>query len=41
LIEKTFDGGRDLLSSVGVPVEALAVVTDMSEGEIVFASSGG
>jgi xanthine phosphoribosyltransferase len=40
LIEKTFDGGRDLLSSVGVPIEALAVITDMQEGEIVFASPG-
>jgi xanthine phosphoribosyltransferase len=41
LIEKTFDGGRQLLSSVGVPIEALAVITDMQEGGIVFASSGG
>jgi xanthine phosphoribosyltransferase len=41
LIEKTFDGGRDLLTSVGVPVEALAVITDMQDGKIVFAPSGG
>jgi xanthine phosphoribosyltransferase len=39
LIEKTFDGGRELLRSVGVPVEALAVITDMQEGKIVFAGS--
>jgi xanthine phosphoribosyltransferase len=38
LIEKTFDGGRDLLAPVGVPVEALAVITDMQEGKIVFQS---
>jgi xanthine phosphoribosyltransferase len=38
LIEKTFDGGRELLASVGVPVEALAVITDMQDGKIVFAS---
>jgi xanthine phosphoribosyltransferase len=41
LIEKTFDGGRELLSSVGVPVEALAVITDMRDGKIVFAKSAG
>jgi xanthine phosphoribosyltransferase len=37
LIEKTFDGGRELLKEVGVPIEALAVITDMQEGKIVFA----
>ncbi len=41
LIEKTFDGGRELLSSVGVPVEALAVIIDMQDGKIVFAPSTG
>ena len=41
LIEKTFDGGRELLGSVGVQVEALAVITDMQEGKIVFAPSAG
>jgi xanthine phosphoribosyltransferase len=40
LIEKTFDGGRNLLTSVGIPVEALAVITDMQDGKIVFAPSG-
>lgn len=34
VIEKTFEGGREVLSSLGVPIEALAVVTDMSEGKI-------
>jgi xanthine phosphoribosyltransferase len=37
LIEKTFDGGRNLLTSVGIPVEALAIITDMQDGKIVFA----
>jgi len=37
LIEKTFEGGRDALKSVNVPVESLAVITDMSEGQIIFA----
>jgi xanthine phosphoribosyltransferase len=36
LIEKTFEGGRAALKSLGVPVEALAIITDMSEGQIVF-----
>jgi xanthine phosphoribosyltransferase len=37
LIEKRFEGGRDLLAPLGVPIEALAVITDMSEGKIIFA----
>ncbi len=37
LIEKRFEGGRDLLSGLGIPIEALAVITDMSDGKIVFA----
>ncbi|MBN2085172.1 MAG: xanthine phosphoribosyltransferase [Anaerolineales bacterium] len=41
LIEKTFDGGRGLLAPTGVPVEALAVITDMQDGRIVFAAFGG
>lgn len=36
LIEKTFEGGRAALSSLEVPVEALAMITDMSEGKIVI-----
>ncbi|OGO10261.1 MAG: xanthine phosphoribosyltransferase [Chloroflexi bacterium RBG_13_68_17] len=36
VIEKDFEGGRQLLSSLGVPIEALATITDMSEGRIVF-----
>jgi xanthine phosphoribosyltransferase len=36
LVEKEFEGGRELLSILDVPVEALAVITDMSEGQIVL-----
>jgi xanthine phosphoribosyltransferase len=36
LVEKGFEGGRELLSILDVPVEALAVITDMSEGQIVL-----
>jgi xanthine phosphoribosyltransferase len=37
LIEKRFENGRDLLSELEVPIEALAIVSDMSEGKILFA----
>jgi xanthine phosphoribosyltransferase len=37
LIEKTFEGGRDLLSPLGVPVESLARVSSMEGDQIVFA----
>ncbi len=36
LIEKRFEGGRDLLAPLGVPIEALAVISDMSDGQIRF-----
>ena len=36
LIEKRFETGRQLLAPLNVPIEALAVVTDMSDGKIVF-----
>lgn len=36
VIEKTFEGGREVLSPLGVPIEALAVVTDMSDGQITL-----
>jgi xanthine phosphoribosyltransferase len=35
VVEKTFEGGRDQLAHWGVPVVALATITDMSEGKIV------
>ncbi len=36
LIEKRFEGGRALLEGLGVPIESLVVITDMSDGRIVF-----
>ena len=36
LVEKRFEGGRDLLAHLQVPIEALAVITDMRDGKIVF-----
>lgn len=37
VIEKTFEGGRDAVKPLGVPVEALVRIADMSDGKIVFA----
>ena len=37
VIEKRFEGGYELLSDLNVPVESLTIITDMSEGKIVFA----
>ncbi len=39
LIEKSFEGGRQLLAPLGIPIEALAIITDMSDGKLVFADS--
>ena len=36
LIEKTFEGGRDALKSLGVPIESLARITSMEDGRVVF-----
>jgi xanthine phosphoribosyltransferase len=36
LIEKSFENGRSALSSLGVPIESLAVIKSMENGEIVF-----
>jgi len=38
VIEKIFEGGRAALEILGVPIEALATIIDMSEGRIVFDS---
>ena len=35
-IEKRFEGGREDLAYLGVPIVSLAVVTDMSAGKIVL-----
>ena len=36
LIEKAFERGRDTLGRLGVPLEALAIITEMSDGRITF-----
>ncbi|MGI6249973.1 MAG: xanthine phosphoribosyltransferase [Anaerolineaceae bacterium] len=36
LIEKTFEGGRDLLSYMGVPIHALVSICNMDNGKIEF-----
>jgi xanthine phosphoribosyltransferase len=37
VVEKGFEGGREALEALGVPIVSLAVVTDMSGGEITLA----
>jgi len=39
VVEKTFEGGRAEMQKAGynVPIEALAVITSMDDGKIVFA----
>lgn len=37
VVEKRFEGGRDALRHWDVPIEAIAEITEMSEGEIIFA----
>jgi xanthine phosphoribosyltransferase len=41
LIEKTFEGGRDALSVLGVPIHSLAAISDMDDGKITFAGRAG
>ncbi len=36
LIEKIFEGGRDALKPLGLPVESLACIASMEAGRIVF-----
>jgi len=36
LIEKEFEGGRDLLTPLGVPIESLACITHLDENGIVL-----
>lgn len=36
LIEKTFEGGRDALKSLGVPIESLACIISMENDRVVF-----
>jgi xanthine phosphoribosyltransferase len=37
VVEKTFEGGREALRDLSVPIESLAVITAMKDGEITFA----
>jgi xanthine phosphoribosyltransferase len=41
LIEKTFEGGREALASLGVPIEALVQIISMEGDQIIFASQDG
>ena len=36
LIEKIFEGGREALKPLGVPIESLACITAMEDGQITF-----
>ncbi len=36
VIEKRFEGGREALAFLNIPIEALAVISDMADGRIVF-----
>jgi xanthine phosphoribosyltransferase len=36
VIEKAFEGGREELSYLNVPIYSLAVITKMTDGEITF-----
>jgi xanthine phosphoribosyltransferase len=38
LIEKSFEGGRNALKSVDVPVKSLACITEMTDDRIIFGS---
>ncbi len=37
VIEKSFEGGRQALAGLKVPIESLAIISDMSDGRIQFA----
>jgi xanthine phosphoribosyltransferase len=37
VVEKTFEGGRETLQQYNVRIEALATITSMDDGAIVFA----
>ena len=39
LIEKIFEGGREALKPLGLPVESLARITSMQDGVITFAAN--
>ncbi len=37
LIEKTFEGGRELLTGLNVPIKALVQIDSLDDGQIIFA----
>jgi len=37
LVEKSFEGGRDLLAESNVPIHSLVAITSMDDGQILFA----
>lgn len=39
LIEKTFELGREVLSSLGVPIDALVPIKSLDHGQIIFADA--
>ena len=39
LIEKTFEGGRELLAELGVPVYSLVTISSMRDGKFEFSGS--
>jgi xanthine phosphoribosyltransferase len=41
LIEKTFEGGRQALAYLGIPIESLVKITSMDDGQILFATEEG
>jgi xanthine phosphoribosyltransferase len=36
LVEKAFEGGREVLKPLGVPVESLVCITSMEDGQIII-----
>ena len=36
LVEKSFEGGRESLASLGVPIESLACIQSMADDQIIF-----
>lgn len=38
LIEKSFEGGRNLLSYLNIPIHSLVTITSMDDGKIIFSN---
>jgi xanthine phosphoribosyltransferase len=36
LVEKSFEGGRQSLNQLNIPVESLAIIKSMEDGQIIF-----